>query len=85
MWPAGIVGRVRLLADPLVPVIAIAIERSCPVAVDANIITAKYQCRRLVLVPDIHRVVEPVLDISAPLGEVICQRSGAPRPYQAFR
>lgn len=69
MWPAGIVGRIRLLPDPLVPVIAITIERSCPMAVDADIITANYQCSGLVLVPDIHRVVEPVLDISTPLSE----------------
>lgn len=75
MWPAGIVGRVRLLPDPLVPVIAITIKRSCPMAVDANIITANYKCSGLVLVPDIHRVVEPVLDISTPLSETRCQRS----------
>lgn len=82
MWPAGIVGRVRLLSDPLVPVIAITIERSCPMAVDADIITADYQGSRLVLVPDIHGVIEPVLDISAPLIETICQRSRRFKSYQ---
>jgi hypothetical protein len=40
--PARVVGGVRLLSDPLIPVVTITIKNAASVAVDADIVTTKY-------------------------------------------
>lgn len=67
MRPAGIVGRIRLLFYPLIPSVAITIERAHAVAIDPDIITSEDKRSRLVLIADIQRVVQPVLNVSTPL------------------
>jgi hypothetical protein len=62
-----IVGRVGLFADPLVPVVTIAIKSTCSMAVDLEVVTTENECCRLILVTDWEGVIEPVLDICAPL------------------
>lgn len=41
--PARVVGGVRLLSNPLIPVVTITIKNAASVAVDADIFTTKYQ------------------------------------------
>jgi hypothetical protein len=47
-----IVGRVGLFADPLIPVVTIAIESTCSMAVDPEVVTTKDEGCRLILVTD---------------------------------
>jgi hypothetical protein len=56
-----------LLSNPLIPIITVTIERAFPITVDSDIITADYQGCWLILIPNLHWVVQPVCDIGAPL------------------
>jgi hypothetical protein len=67
MWATRIVRCVGLLLDPLIPVVSIAIQRTDPVTIDADVVAAKDESRGLILVTDRKGCVEPVLDVSAPL------------------
>lgn len=65
--PTGVVGRVGLLFDPLIPVVAIAIEGSCTMSIDTDVVSAEYERSGLVLVADCNGMIEPVIDICTPL------------------
>ena len=67
MWPPRVVRRIRLLANPLIPIVPIAVERTDAVAVDVNVVSAHNQRRRLVLVAHWQRMVQPVHNIRTPL------------------
>ena len=67
MRPARVVGGILLLLDPLVPDVPIAIQSAAAMPVDDHILTAENKSSRLVLIPNIEGIFEPVLDISAKL------------------
>jgi hypothetical protein len=71
VWSSGIVGLVFLLGDEPVPSIAVSVESAGAVAVDEHPVAAEDECRRLVLVSNLQRVVEPVLDVCTPLRQVM--------------
>lgn len=64
---ARIVGCVGLLANPLIPIVTVAIKSSRPMAIDAHVVAAEDEGRRLVLVTDVQRIREPVRDVRTPL------------------
>lgn len=61
------IGLVCLLRDEFVPGIPVSVEGSVAVAVNLYLVTAEDKRRGLVLVADLERVLEPVLNIFAPL------------------
>ena len=67
MGATGVIGCVWLFLDPLIPVIAIAIESAYSMATDANIIASEDKGGRLILIPDREGVVQPILYIGTPL------------------
>lgn len=67
MRPARIVGRVGLLTNPLIPIVTVAIKSSRSVSIDAHVVAAEDEGRRLVLVTDVQRICEPVRDVRTPL------------------
>lgn len=64
---ARVVGGVVLLADEVVPVVTVAVESAGAMALDADIVATQDPGGRLVLVAHVQRVVEPVLNVGAPL------------------
>lgn len=81
MRPSGVIRLVRLLADERIPHISISIQRAHSAATHPHILAAKHKRRRLVLVADRQGVVEPVLNIGAPLYIHICVSN---RPVSVF-
>ena len=67
MRPSGEIGLVLLMRDKLIPSISVAIQGAGAMAVNVNVVSAHDESGRLVLVADIERVLQPVLDICAPL------------------
>lgn len=67
MWSSRVVRSVWLFSNPFVPVVSVAIKRAFSVAIDLQIISAENEGCRLVLVADREGVIEPVLDVCAPL------------------
>lgn len=67
MRPTRVVGRVRLLADPFIPVVAVTVESPTAVTIDTDVVAAKNESGGLILVTDIQGVCEPVRNIGAPL------------------
>lgn len=67
MGSSGIVRSVLLLLNPLVPIVAVAVECTLAVAIDYNIVTAQDESSGVILVSNVERVVEPVINIGTPL------------------
>lgn len=67
MRPPRVIRCVCLLFDPLVPVVAIPIESARAMPVKDDLVTTKDESRRLVLIANVERVLEPVLNVGAPL------------------
>lgn len=67
MGSTRIIRSVLLLTDPLVPGITVAVERASSVPINLNIIASEDESGRLILVPYVHGVFQPILDISAEL------------------
>lgn len=65
--PSGIVGPVRLFSDVRVPNVSIPVECPISMALNRDIIPSQNKGGRHVLIPNIQRGIEPVLDIRAPL------------------
>lgn len=62
-----VVGCIWLLHDPLVPVVSVSVQCTDAMAIDPDIVTPEDERRRLILVANRKRRVQPVLDVSAPL------------------
>lgn len=67
MRATRVIGCVRLLLDPLVPIVSVAVQCPDTMPIDADVVTTNYKRRRLVLVSNRERRVQPVLNVGAPL------------------
>lgn len=67
MGSTGVVGTILLLLNPLVPDVSIPIESASAMSIDNNVFSSENKSSRLVLVPDIKGIFEPILDVGAKL------------------
>lgn len=67
MWSTRVIGGIRLLPNPAIPRIPVSVKCSLAVAIEDYIITAQDEGRRLVLISNVERILQPVIDVCAPL------------------
>ena len=67
MRSTRVVGAVLLLLDPFVPDVPVAVQGASAVPVDDNVVSTEDESSRLVLVADIQRVLEPIINVLAEL------------------
>lgn len=81
MWSTRIVARIWLLPDPFIPVVAVAVKGSLAMAINAHLVASKDERRGVILIANLDRIFQPVVDICAPLEIRFCQHIIVCRRY----